>query len=111
MPTSPSSSPRKGGSMTTRLSRTRKSELLAEVNLLLESEGPESVVSLLRKAIRLAQMCDEHEYKVLLESHLMGIDPSVEGVHDERVQIWPYPDRQPRFDVVKMLFEDRRIGG
>lgn len=97
--------------MTTRLSRTQKSELLAEVNRLLESEGPESLVPLLRKAVRLAQMCDEHEYKVLFESHLTGVDPSVKGVRDNRVQIWPYPERQPRFDVAKMLFEDRRIGG
>jgi predicted nucleotide-binding protein len=86
-------------------------DVLDEVNHLLETRQ-DSLVPLLTKATRLAELCEEHEYKLLFQSHLNGIDPQ-RGTppQDRRVEIWPFPDKQPRFDVTKMLFTDRQLDG
>jgi predicted nucleotide-binding protein len=80
----------------------QKQKLVEEINLGLEQQG--SLIPVLRKAIRLAKLCQELEYQSLFEIHLDGVSP-VAGV---RTQKWP-DQVKPKWNYVKALFEDRAV--
>jgi hypothetical protein len=88
--------------------RARIREVLDELNLLLETPQ-DSLVPMLTKATRLAELCGEHEYKLLFQFHLNGVNPKESSPRDERVETWPDANKQPRFDVAKMMMADRKI--
>ena len=88
--------------------RTQAREVLDEINHLLETEQG-SIVPMLTKATRLADLCGEHEYKLLFQFHLAGIDLQDHSPRDKRVETWPDPGKQPKFDIIKMMEADRRI--
>lgn len=93
--------------------RVRRRDLLDDLNRLLESEGV-SVVPILRKATRLAQLSEEHEYKILFQWHLDGVPvkdlKQGKQVFDARVQTWPDKSQMERVDTYAMLLEDRAVG-
>jgi hypothetical protein len=73
--------------------RIRKRELLDGLNSALESEGT-PLDAILRKAILLAQLFDEQEYKLLFQTHLDGVDPKSKPAMDTRVQNLARPRTQ-----------------
>lgn len=79
-------------------SRNKKiEELILEINHLLGSETG-SLVPLVTKAIRLADLRNDAEYKFLFELHLNGVDGTIQ---------WP-KNQKLRWDVGKVLCDDRR---
>lgn len=72
-------------------------ELILDINQLLESETG-SLVPLVTKAVRLANLRDDTEYRFLFEVHLNGVEGTIK---------WPRPQK-PRWDVGMAVCNDRR---
>lgn len=88
--------------------KEQKRKLIEEINQHLEQEDA-SLQSALRKAIRLADLCGEMEYKMLFELHLDGVDPN--GTGGTRVSKWHDQNVQPKWDIGKTFFQDRDVCG
>lgn len=80
----------------------QKHKLVDEINLGLEQR--DSLVSVLRKAIRLAKLCQDRESQFLFELHLDGVS-QVGGI---RVQKWP-DNVKPKWNFVEAFREDRAV--
>lgn len=83
--------------------------LVREILEGVEEGGAASLTSVVRKAARLAALCDMPEYELLFNLHLAGIakdrGPLPSGA------IWKDRTRQPKWDVSKALIGDRTVGG
>jgi|ERR1700752_1111580 len=84
----------------------QKQKLVEEINAGLEQTGG-SLVPVLRKAVRLAKLCQELEYQLLFELHLDGVS-EVGGL---RIQKWPDPAINPKWNIVEALMQDRASRG
>jgi hypothetical protein len=80
-------------------------ELLNEINRLLDNHSG-SLVPLVTKAARLANLCDDTEHKLLFEIHVDGLDNN--NPSGGRFQKWPDKNRKPKWDVVEAFCSDRR---
>lgn len=85
-------------------SDTQKQRLVDDLNAGLEQTGA-SLVPLLRKAIRLAKLCQDLEHQLLFELHLDGASP-VGGI---RVQKWPDQRIKPKWDIFQAFSQDRAV--
>ena len=81
-----------------------KNRLLQEIFFLLEEDKFVSLLPVLRKAVRLANLLDEQEYRFLFQRHIDGW-PS-EKQPRTSVQKWT-SEEAPRWDVLEMAIEDR----
>lgn len=81
-----------------------KKKLLQEIFSLLEEDKFVSLLPVLRKAVRLANLLDEQEYRFLFQRHIDGW-PSGKQPRTS-VQKWT-SEKAPRWDVLKMAIEDR----
>ena len=87
--------------------KEQKRKLVEEINQHLEQDT--SLQPAVRKAIRLADLCKEVEYRMLFELHLDGVDPN--GTSGTRVPKWHDQNVQPKWDILKAFFEDRDVRG
>jgi hypothetical protein len=81
-----------------------KRQLVEEINLLLDDSNSQ-VSSIIRKAIRLADLCGDLEYRLLFDIHLDGAD--LTGSSGSRIEKWPCSDKKPKWDVTAAFYEDR----
>ena len=79
--------------------RDKKIEkLILEINQLLENEAG-SLIPLVTKAVRLANLCNDVEHRFLFEVHLNGVEGTIK---------WP-KNQKPRWDVAEAMCDDRRM--
>jgi hypothetical protein len=71
-----------------RSAELQKHKIMEELNNLLD-QGSAPLSSIVRKAARLANLCREHEYRLLFDLHLDGFDP--DGTSGTRIPKWPDP--------------------
>jgi predicted nucleotide-binding protein len=83
-------------------SEIQKQKLVGDINAGLEQTNG-SLVPVLRKAIRLAKLCNDLEHQFLFELHLDGAS-IIGGV---RVEKWPDQNVKPKWDFLKAFAEDR----
>ena len=76
----------------------RIEELILEINQLLENEAG-SLIPLVTKAVRLANLCNDVEHRFLFEVHLNGVKGTIK---------WP-KNQKPRWDVAKAMRDDLRM--
>jgi hypothetical protein len=69
------------------------------------SSASAAITPMVRKAARLAELMGDMEHRVLFDLHLDGFDPS--GSSGTRVQPWPDPNVQPKWNVVGAALDDR----
>lgn len=85
----------------------QKRILIDEINQLLE-QGGTPLTPILRKAVRLADLCGALEYRTLFDLHLDGYDPNQKIGF--RVQRWPDPQIKPKWNITETFQEDRSAG-
>src|SRR5947209_7576661 len=84
-----------------KINNSPKQLLIQDINDLLEQ--PSSLLTpIVRKASRLAQLCNQLKYQALFELHLDGLSDSA-----SRISKWPATDREPSWDYAKAFCNDR----
>jgi predicted nucleotide-binding protein len=81
--------------------------LVNEILSALESPDNFPLTPIVRKAVRLAELCDEPEYRLLFQHHIDGI--AKERSLRTSVQRWSDPSRLPKWDLIKAWMDDRAI--
>ncbi|MGQ0761808.1 MAG: TIR domain-containing protein [Acidobacteriota bacterium] len=81
--------------------------LVDEINQMLE-HGSGSLTSVLRKATRLAELWGDHEYRIMFDLHLKGVDPK--NLDKTQLPQWPSKDLHPRWNVLLAFGNDRSTG-
>jgi hypothetical protein len=89
---------------------SQKSEigrLIHEILNALEGTSGIPLTSVVRKAVRLAALCDEPEYRLLFQHHIDGF--LMKGAVRSSVQKWGDKSQQPKWDIKKAYAEDRAV--
>lgn len=81
-----------------------KKNLIDEIYNLLDKPN-ESLASILRRAIRLAVLCDKEEYKILFDIHLDGVKLGEKG----RIEKWKDENKTPVWHPIDAFLEDRKV--
>jgi predicted nucleotide-binding protein len=81
-------------------------QLIKEINLLIE-QTDNSIIPIVTKAIRLASLCEEEEYRLLFELHLNGI--TADELEEPRIQKWSDYEKKPKWNLITALFQDRAM--
>jgi Predicted nucleotide-binding protein containing TIR-like domain len=84
-----------------------KQRLIDEINQMLE-HGSGSLTSVLRKATRLAELCGDHEHRIIFDLHLKGVDP--QNLDKTQLPQWPSKDLKPKWNVLLAFGNDRSTG-
>jgi hypothetical protein len=82
-----------------------KTRLIDEINTHLEHGGI-PLSSIVRKAVRLAQICGQQEYRMLFDMHLIGLRTNEKNI---QVPKWPNDAGPPQWNVVEALLVDRAL--
>jgi hypothetical protein len=89
-------------------SREHKLKLIEEINRNLEEEDG-SLKPAVHKAVRLADLCGDVEYRLLFELHLDGAD--LNGNSGTRVEKWHDQGIHPKWDITEAFYGDRAVPG
>lgn len=87
---------------------SQKQKLVDEINDVLERRTG-SLTSAVRKAARLALLCNDHEHRMLFDMHLNGVNPN--NLENMQIPKWPDQNLPPKWDVITAFMHDRVLEG
>jgi hypothetical protein len=82
----------------------QKANLIAELHRLIDQTDA-SLTPVVRRASRLATLCDEEEYRLLFDMHLNGVDET--DLKSSPIPKWSSPTRRPAWNLVDAFNYDR----